>query len=157
GQTESGGNTIVLLDEHHGDKCGSLGQPVANADVELMDTEGRIIVPRSRQVGEIVYRGPSIGIGYFNAETGIESLADPWMHSGDLAYEDEDGFFWFQGRLRDVIKSGGENVYAAKVEQVISALASVGEVAVVGKPSERWGEEVCAYVVLEEGSTIDVE
>src|SRR5699024_4852385 len=77
--------------------------------------------------------------------------------SGDLAYEDEDGFFWFQGRLRDVIKSGGENVYAAKVEQVISALASVGEVAVVGKPSERWGEEVCAYVVLEEGSTIDVE
>jgi fatty-acyl-CoA synthase len=147
GQTESGGNTLVLTDEHHELKCGSIGQPVPNADVELMDGRGQLLPPRCGEVGELVYRGPSVASGYFMGPGAIDPLGDPWLHSGDLAYEDEDGFFWFQGRTRDVIKSGGENVYAAKVEQVIAAIAGVLEVAVVGRPSDRWGEEVVAFVV----------
>lgn len=155
GQTESGGNTLVLADQHHDTKCGSLGRPVPNAHVELMDESGNLIEPRSNTVGELVYRGPSMCLGYFDARSSVDEIAAPWLHSGDLAREDEDGFFWFQGRLRDVIKSGGENVYAAKVEQVIASLPGVLEVAVVGRPGERWGEEVWAYVVRDETADVD--
>lgn len=145
GQTESGGNTLILAEADHDEKCGSIGRPVPNCEVQLMGEDGALLPPRTGQIGELVYRGPSVFEGYLgHPESAVPE--DGWFHSGDLAWEDEDGFFWFQGRTRDVIKSGGENVFAAKVEGAISELPGVAEVAVVGRPSEQWGEEVIAFV-----------
>jgi fatty-acyl-CoA synthase len=157
GQTESGGNTLILSAGDHDQKCGSIGRPVLNTEVRLMSDMGALLPPRCGTTGELVYRGPSMAAGYLDEQQGgAAAISDGWLHSGDLAYEDADGFFWFQGRLRDVIKSGGENVYAAKVEQALLEIPGVREAAVVGVPSDRWGEEVIAFVVEAPGTRIDL-
>lgn len=98
--------------------------------------------------GEIVYRGPNVGLGYWNnAEANAQAFAGGWFHSGDVGHLDADGIVWFTDRTKDIIKSGGENVSSVAVEAVVAGAPGVVECSVVGVPHERWGEAVCAVVV----------
>ncbi|MCA2226389.1 long-chain-fatty-acid--CoA ligase [Nonomuraea aurantiaca] len=146
GQTECGAVSTMLRGEDALRKIGSVGTPLLNVEVRIVD-ERMNDVPQG-QVGEIVYRGPSIMTGYWNkpAET-AEAFAGGWFHSGDLVRQDEDGYIYVVDRLKDMIISGGENIYCAEVEEAIAAHPKVAEVAVVGVPDERWGETPLAVVV----------
>ncbi|MCX5043064.1 long-chain-fatty-acid--CoA ligase [Aldersonia sp. NBC_00410] len=146
GQTECSPITTVLRGEDAARKIGSIGTPLLNVEVRVVDAEMND-VPRG-EVGEIVYRGPSVMSGYWNnpAETAA-AFAGGWFHSGDLVREDEDGYFYIVDRLKDMIISGGENVYCAEVEDVLAGHPKIADVAVVGVPDERWGEVPHAVVV----------
>ncbi|GAA2430494.1 fatty-acid--CoA ligase FadD5 [Actinomadura vinacea] len=146
GQTESSAVSTVLLGEDALRKIGSVGTPLLNTEVRIVD-EHMDDVPCG-EVGEIVYRGPSIMSGYWNkpAETAA-AFTGGWFHSGDLVRQDEDGYIYVVDRLKDMIISGGENIYSAEVEEAVAAHPKVAEVAVVGMPHERWGETPLAVVV----------
>ena len=108
------------------------------------------------EVGEIVYRGPTVMQGYFgNPEATAEAFAGGWFHSGDLVREDEEGFLYVVDRAKDMIISGGENVYPAEVERVLAEHPGVGEVAVVGIPHPRWVETPLAVVVRVPGAEVE--
>ncbi len=135
-------------------KIRSAGQAVYNADVAVMDKDDRPLPPG--QVGEICVRGPMVMKGYWHLpEQTAEALRNGWMHTGDAGYLDEDGFLFLVDRVKDMIISGGENVYSAAVENVIYQFPGVHECAVIGIPSEQWGEAVHAIVVPRAGDTID--
>ncbi|WP_223166740.1 long-chain-fatty-acid--CoA ligase [Nonomuraea sp. SYSU D8015] len=146
GQTESSAVSTVLLGEDALRKIGSVGTPLVNVEVRIVD-EQMDDVPRG-EIGEIVYRGPTIMTGYWNkpAETAA-AFTGGWFHSGDLVRQDEDGYIYVVDRLKDMIISGGENIYSAEVEEAVAAHPKVAEVAVVGVPDERWGETPLAVVV----------
>jgi len=125
----------------------SAGLPVPIAEVRIVDGDGRSL-PHG-QVGEITARGPMVMQGYWNkpGQT-AEVLKDGWMFTGDGGYMDQDGFVYVVDRLKDMIVTGGENVYSAEVENAITQLPQVSMCAVVGIPDEQWGERVHAVVVL---------
>lgn len=132
---------------------GSIGQSYLQVDVELQDLDGNE-VPVG-ELGEICVRSPSVMLEYFGREEQTaEALRGGWLHTGDLAVADENGYLFFRDRLKEMIKSGGENVYAAEVEQVLYLHPSVLEAAVVGVPDPEWDEEVRAAIVLR--SDLDV-
>ncbi len=132
----------------------SAGQAVFNADVAVMDDAGRRLP--SGEVGEVCVRGPMVMQGYWQQpELTAEALRDGWMRTGDAGYLDADGFLFLVDRVKDMIISGGENVYSAAVENVIHQFRGVHECAVIGVPSERWGEAVHAIVVPRSGATIE--
>ena len=108
-------------------------------------------------VGEIVYRGPQVLNGYLHDEAATaEAFRFGWFHSGDAGYFDADGLLWFQDRIKDVIKSGGENVASVEVEQALyNAEPRLGEVVVIGLPHDHWGEAVTAIAVPKNGETLD--
>jgi len=126
----------------------SLGCPIFSTEVRVVDTEGKDVI--KGEVGELILRGPQVFKGYIKDEEATQkTLRDGWLYTGDLVTEDEDGNFWFKGRSKDMIKSGGENVFAAEVEQcILEANPEVQEVAVYGKPDEKWGEAVTAACIL---------
>jgi fatty-acyl-CoA synthase len=106
--------------------------------------------------GELLIAGPHVCTGYWrNPEASAKSLEDspggPWFHTGDMASRDEDGFYTIIGRYKDMIKSGGENIYAAEVENVFTEHPAVAEAALIGEPHEKWGEVGLMVVVLDEG------
>ena len=110
------------------------------------------------KVGEIWCKGPQVFKGYWNNEEATRQvLVDGWYRSGDLGMKDEDGFVYVVDRLKDMIISGGENIYPAELEAVISTLPAVAEVAVVGIPDEKWGEVPCACVVVKPGMELKPE
>jgi fatty-acyl-CoA synthase len=111
------------------------------------------------EVGEIVYRGPTTMLGYWrNAAATEEAFAGGWFHSGDLVRVDADGFFYVVDRAKDMIISGGENIYCAEVEDALAAHPAIREVSVVGRPHERWGETPVAVVALREpGGALPVD
>ena len=114
-------------------------------------------VPRGI-AGELAIRGANIMKGYWNKPDETAAvLKDGWYYSGDGAYMDDQGFVYIVDRLKDMIISGGENVYSAEVENAISLLAGVSEVAVIGVPDERWGERVHAIIVAKPGVTLHVD
>lgn len=132
---------------HHSGKMYSAGRAMNCVEVRIVDTEDRE-VPRGT-VGEIVVRGPNVMLGYLNKpEATAEVLRDGWMHTGDGGYMDEEGFVYIVDRLKDMIVSGGENIYSAEVENAISSHPSVAQCAVIGIPSDKWGETVHAVIVL---------
>ena len=93
------------------------------------------------QVGEIVYRAPTLMAGYWNnPKATAEAFAGGWFHSGDLVRQDEEGYVWVVDRKKDMIISGGENIYCAEVENVLAGHPAIVEVAVIGRPDEKWGE-----------------
>jgi acyl-CoA synthetase (AMP-forming)/AMP-acid ligase II len=135
-------------------KIRSAGQAVYNADVAVMDKDDQPLPPG--QVGEVCVRGPMVMQGYWQQpELTAEALRNGWMHTGDAAYLDEDGFLFLVDRVKDMIISGGENVYSAAVENVIYRYPGVHECAVIGIPNEQWGEAVHAIVVPRAGASID--
>jgi fatty-acyl-CoA synthase/long-chain acyl-CoA synthetase len=146
GQTECSPITTVLRGEDAARKIGSIGTPLLNVEVRVVDPDMNDVAPG--EVGEIVYRGPSVMSGYWNNPEGTAAaFAGGWFHSGDLVRQDEDGYLYVVDRLKDMIISGGENVYCAEIEDILAGHPKVSEVAVVGVPDERWGEVPHAIVV----------
>jgi fatty-acyl-CoA synthase len=153
GSTEGGPISVLMPRGRRRDKHGSVGRPAFNVEVKIAGDDGR--EKASGEVGELLIRSPVVCKGYWNRprET-AESLRGDWWRSGDLAWRDADGFIWIAGRRRDLIISGGENIYPAEVEQVIAGLAGVTEVAVAGVPDATWGEAVVAWIVRAPGATV---
>jgi fatty-acyl-CoA synthase/long-chain acyl-CoA synthetase len=146
GQTEMGGLTCRLRGEELERKRGSVGLPVLHVEVRIVD-EAMNDVPAG-EVGEIVYRGPTVMIGYWNQpEENAAAFAGGWFHSGDLCRRDDDGYIYVVDRLKDMIISGGENVYSAEVEAAIASHPDIADVAVIGVPHPRWSETPLAVVV----------
>ena len=145
-------------------KAGSVGRPVPNAEIRIVVPDTLDREPSQWQncsageVGEIVVRGPITMLGYWNRpQDTAETLRGEWLRTTDLAYADKEGFLTLVGRTRDMIISGGENVYPAEVEEVLSQHEDIREVAVVGIPDEKWGEVGRAHVVLEPDRPLDAE
>ncbi len=135
-----------VLDGPNAGRLRSCGQAVSTVEVRIADPDGNE-VPRG-QVGEVTVRGPTVMQGYWNQpEATAAALRNGWMHSGDAGVMDEDGFLYIVDRLKDMIVTGAENVYSAEVENAISLMAEVAEVAVIGIPDDTWGETVHAIVV----------
>ena len=137
-------------------KLRAAGRASYCTEVRIVDGDDRE-VPRGT-VGEVVVRGPNVMLGYWNKpELSAEALRGGWMHTGDGAYMDDDGFIFVVDRMKDMIISGGENVYSAEVENVIAQHPAVAACAVIGIPSEQWGESVHAIVVLKPGADAGAE
>ncbi|MBX7170469.1 MAG: long-chain fatty acid--CoA ligase [Pyrinomonadaceae bacterium] len=128
----------------------SCGRPQTNVDVRIVDENWNFLPPN--EVGEIAVRTEANMVGYWNnAEATAKTLCNGWLRTGDMARMDEDGYFYLVDRKNDMIVSGALNVYPSEVERILQEHPAVFEVAVIGVPSEKWGEEVKAIVVLKEG------
>ncbi len=158
GLTETAPMVTFLTSEWSTKKLGSAGKAGFFIDVALVDAEGKFVTtPGAR--GEVVCRGPNIMKGYWNKPEATAAAIDAagWFHTGDVGYLDEDGFLYICDRVKDMIISGGENVYPAEVEAVLYAHPAIAEVAVVGQPDEKWGEAVFAIAALKPGSSLTLE
>jgi fatty-acyl-CoA synthase len=156
GQTEMSPVTCALSGEDALCKIGSVGKPVSIVAARVVDDDMKDVPPG--EVGEIVYRGPSVMAGYWqNAQATAEAFRGGWFHSGDLVRADEEGFLFVVDRKKDMIITGGENVYCAEVENALSAHPSVAELAVIGAPHERWGETPVAVAVLAPGVSLTLD
>lgn len=139
--------TYLAKGDHDEKRLTSCGRPTLFARVALLDSDGKP-VPQG-EVGEICVSGPLVSGGYWNKpEATAETFRDGWMHTGDLAREDEDGFYYIVDRTKDMIVTGGFNVFPREVEDVVAEHPSVAQVCVIGTPDEKWGEAVTAVVVL---------
>ncbi|MGD9030795.1 MAG: AMP-binding protein, partial [Anaerolineae bacterium] len=155
GLTEVGANCFTMTDEESVTKLGSVGKPIFHSRMRLVDPQTGKDVSVG-EPGELLIAGPHVCTGYWrNPEASAKSLEDspggPWFHTGDMASRDEDGFYTIIGRYKDMIKSGGENIYAAEVENVFTEHPAVAEAALIGEPHEKWGEVGLMVVVLDEG------
>lgn len=149
GLTEAGPNNFYIDPEQAKTKIGSVGLP-------MMYNEVRIIQEKQEaelgEVGELIIKGKHLFSHYWNNGIATEEmLKEGWLHTGDLAKQDSDGYFYIVGRKKDMIISGGENIYPLEVEHFLNENEAVQEVAVIALPSEKWGEQVTAAVVLKEG------
>jgi fatty-acyl-CoA synthase len=137
-------------------RAGSTGKACSAATIRIVDEAGQDVPPGT--VGQIICRSPANMIGYYGRPDATASaLADGWLHTGDLASYDDDGFVYMTGRAKDMIITGGLNVYPAEIERVLAAHPDVVEAAVVGAPDEKWGEIGVAHVVVREGARPDQE
>ena len=136
-------------------QTGTVGRVHPHVEVKIVDPESGRIVPAGTP-GELCTRGYSVMIGYWENEKATRSSIDPagWMHTGDLATLDAEGYVNIVGRLKDMIIRGGENIYPREIEEFLYRHPSITDVAVIGVPSERYGEEVMAWVRLREGATV---
>ncbi|HEX2758763.1 MAG TPA: AMP-binding protein, partial [Thermoanaerobaculia bacterium] len=150
GLTEVGVNCFAMSVADSVRKAGSIGRPMMFTRAKLTDEDGRE-VPVG-EVGELLLRGPHVCKGYYrNPEATAAALdAEGWFHTGDLAKKDADGFFTIAGRKKDMLISGGVNVYPAEIEGVLFQHGGVKDVAVIGVPDEKWGEVGVAFVVRRE-------
>jgi len=144
---------MTILDKHDAvRKLGSVGCPPPFMDLKIVHEDGSECQPN--EVGEICGRGPCMMPGYYNRpDLTARTIVDGWLHSGDAGYVDEDGYLFLVDRIKDMIISGGVNVYPKDIEEVIIQHPAVREVAVFGAADERWGETPVAAVVLEDGKT----
>ena len=157
GQTEMSPVTCMLLGDDAIRKLGSVGKVIPTVAARVVD-ENMNDVPVG-QVGEIVYRAPTLMGGYWNNPKATEeAFAGGWFHSGDLVRQDEEGYVWVVDRKKDMIISGGENIYCAEVENVLAGHPAVAEVAVIGRADQKWGEVPVAVVALAAaaGGTLDL-
>ncbi|MCY1408786.1 Long-chain-fatty-acid--CoA ligase [compost metagenome] len=137
-------------------KLQAAGRPTPLCELRIVDADGREL-PHG-QAGEIVVRGPTVMLGYWNKpEETAKALRDGWMHTGDGGYLDDDGFLYIADRIKDMIVSGGENVYSSEVENALLSHPGVQMCAVIGIPDEQWGEAVHAIIVPVPGVTLDGE
>ena len=156
GQTEMSPVTCVLRGEDSLRKLGSVGRPIPTIEYRVVDDDMRDVPPGD--VGEIVYRGPTLMQGYWRKpEATADAFAGGWFHSGDLVRQDDEGFVWVVDRKKDMIISGGENVYCAEVENAVAGHPAVVDVAVYGRAHETWGDVPVAAVVLVPGAELTVE
>ncbi|MCL2781501.1 MAG: long-chain-fatty-acid--CoA ligase [Actinomycetia bacterium] len=158
GQTELSPSVTILRDADHDHPVHrrSGGRPISYAEVKIVDGEDHEL-PRG-EVGEIVARGDLVMLGYWNKpEETAYALRNGWMHTGDGGYMDEDGYVYIVDRIKDMIITGGENVYSIEVENAIARHPAVMQCVVVGRPDETWGERVHAVVELAPGATLTLE
>jgi fatty-acyl-CoA synthase len=153
GQTETSPITCVLRGADSLRKLGSVGRPIPTIQYRIVDDQMNDVP--AGEVGEIVYRGPTVTRGYWNkpAET-AEAFTGGWFHSGDLVRQDGEGFIWVADRKKDMIISGGENIYCAELENAIADHPDVLEVAVIGRPDDRWGQVPVAIVTPRPGAQL---
>jgi acyl-CoA synthetase (AMP-forming)/AMP-acid ligase II len=168
GQTETAATITMLPPEDHvleGDEdevkrklkhLSSIGKPLEDVEVRIFNEDGHPVIPG--QTGEIAARGARLMKGYWNQENATaETIRDGWLFTGDLGYQDEDGYIYLAGRARDFIKRGGEMVSPEEVEQVLQSHDAVEEAAIIGVPDLDWGERVRAIVVLKDGKQASEE
>jgi len=155
GLTEAAPNVLCLPPEDAARKRGYAGKPYPHVDVALRDPESGDLLDGATE-GELVVRGPNVFAGYWqNDEATAAAFADGWLLTGDVAARDEEGYYRIVGRTKDMVISGGENVYPAEIENVLHEHDAVAEAAVVGVPDERWGEACLAFVVVRAPVTED--
>ncbi|MCP2635706.1 o-succinylbenzoate--CoA ligase [Microbacterium sp. HD4P20] len=157
GMTETSPGATSLSAAMTREKQGSVGLPHFFTEVRIADEKGDPVAPGT--VGEIEITGPNVFLGYHGLpDATAEAFTDDgWFRSGDLGYLDADGYLYIADRLKDMIISGGENIYPAEVENLISDIEGISGVAVVGVPDDRWGEVPWAVVTLNEGADVDTE
>jgi acyl-CoA synthetase (AMP-forming)/AMP-acid ligase II len=162
GMTELAPTATLLMPEYHSDagiasgRMRSVGTAASMVEVKIFDAQD-VEVPRG-EVGEIVVRGPNVMLGYWNCpEATAQAVRNGWMHTGDGGYMDQEGFVYLVDRIKDMIVSGGENVYSAEVENAIVSHPAVAQCAVIGVPHEKWGEAVHAVVVVTPGCSVTLE
>ena len=157
GLTETtGAITFLSHRDHAGQRMLSCGRATLGASMKVVDPEGAE-VPEGG-IGEIVYRGGGTMQGYWNRpQDTAEVVRDGWFHTGDAGTQDADGFFYIKDRIKDMIVSGGENIYPAELESVLAAHPAVADIAVIGVPDERWGEAVKAVIVRRPGQELSAE
>jgi long-chain acyl-CoA synthetase len=132
------------------------GRPTFMVDVRVVDPNDRPLPPRT--VGEIVARGDNVMMGYWERpEETAKAIVEGWMHTGDGGYMDEDGFVFIVDRVKDMIITGGENVYSIEVENALAQHPAVAQCAVIGIPDEEWGEQVHAVVVPRAGAQVSAD
>jgi len=149
GQTEMSPVTCMLLGEDALRKLGSVGKVIPTVAARVVDEQMNDVAPG--EVGEIVYRAPTLMSGYWNnPQATAEAFRGGWFHSGDLVRMDDEGYVWVVDRKKDMIISGGENIYCAEVENVLAAHPSIVEVAVIGRPHPKWGEVPVAVAAVTE-------
>jgi len=157
GSTEASGSMLSLHNRDHAlegpmaEKLPSVGRDSVNVEVRVVDAQGRDVA--TGEVGEIIARGDNIAMGYWKMpEETAEMFREGWLHTGDMAKVDRDGYVYIVDRKKDMIISGGENISSKEVEDVIFRHPAVREAAVIGVPDEEWGESVKAIVALKPGS-----
>lgn len=155
GMTESSGAITYLGPQDHCDaRLASCGRPTAGTELQIVDDKGQRVAPG--EVGEVVIRTRQLMLGYFNQPAATEAvIRDGWFHSGDAGCVDEQGFLYIRDRIKDMIITGGENVYPAEVENALLKLDCVQDAAVVGAPDPNWGEAVTAFIVAAEETRPD--
>ncbi|OQY10946.1 MAG: AMP-dependent synthetase, partial [Desulfobacteraceae bacterium 4572_187] len=155
GQTEN--SAMVLMPKYAvKSKRGSCGLPNFFSDVWIQNKQGERLPPG--ETGEIVATGPNVMSGYWNRpQETEETIVDGVLHTGDMGYTDEDGFFYIVGRAKDMYRSGAENVYPAEVEKILADHPKIENVAIIGVPDEKWGETGMAFIVCRKGETINRE
>jgi fatty-acyl-CoA synthase len=136
-------------------RVSTVGRIHPHVEIKIVDPESGLVVPRGAS-GELCTRGYCVMLGYWNNEEATREAIDSarWMHTGDLATMDEEGYVNIVGRIKDMIIRGGENIYPREVEEFVYTHPDVSDVQVIGVPSQRYGEEVMAWVKLREGATV---
>ncbi|RPH64884.1 MAG: long-chain fatty acid--CoA ligase [Burkholderiales bacterium] len=135
-------------------KIGSTGKAAANCELRIVDDSGLDVAPGA--TGEILVRGPNVMTGYWNAPQATDAvLVDGWFHTGDMGHQDPEGYLYVDGRRKEMIISGGENIYPAEIENLLVDSPDIAEASVVGWPDERWGEIVVAVVAPQPGRHLD--
>jgi acyl-CoA synthetase (AMP-forming)/AMP-acid ligase II len=163
GMTETtAAGTYLFPDDHKRALAGepklllSAGRPLLGTEVRIVDAQDRPVPTGT--IGEILIRGPQLMRGYWNRpEDSAAALRGGWMHTGDAGYLDEEGYLYIQDRVKDMIVSGGENVYPREIEEVLFQHPGVADAAVIGVPDPKWGETVKAIVIRKEGSAVSAE
>ncbi len=154
GLTEVGANCFSMTDEDSVPKTGSVGKPIFHSKMRVANPETGVDVEVG-EAGELLIAGPHVCSGYWrNPEATAKAIVDGWFHTGDMAHMDEDGFFYIDGRYKDMIKSGGENIYAAEVEAVVRDHPAVQDAALIGKPDTKWGEVGLMITLVEDNEQV---
>ena len=156
GLSESSGPGVIHLGIHNERKAGAIGKPGLLWDARIVDETGQDV--RSGEVGEVILRGAGVMKEYYkNPQLTAQVIRDGWLYTGDLGRVDEEGFIYLVDRKKDLVISGGENVYPVEVEDVIRKHQKVHDVAVIGTPDERLGEIVTAVIQPKSGEALDEE
>lgn len=156
GMTETSPGALFLGAQRAAEKAGTAGVPSFFTDVRVVGPDGKDVVPGEK--GEVIVSGPNVMSGYWNLpEATAEAMDGDWFRSGDVAVTDDEGYVTIVDRMKDVIISGGENVYPAEVEDALYSHPAVAECAVIGVPDEQWGEVGRAIVVLRADADIEID
>lgn len=152
GATETAPIAIYLRADDAMRKMGSTGKAALHCEMRIVDDQGDDVEPGVP--GEILIKGKNILFEYWgNEKATAEALRDGWYHTGDIGYEDDEGFVWINDRKKDVVISGGENIYPAEIEQFIHQMPDIADATVVGRDDEKWGEVPVAVIILAEGAS----
>ena len=136
-------------------KAGSIGKALPDVELAIVDDEGRFVV-KDGEVGELCVKGENVMLGYLNhPEETAKTLVNGWLHTGDMAYRDADGYYFIVDRLKDLIISAGENIYPREIEEELMLHPDIAEASIVGVPDKLRGQAACAYIVLKPGSQMD--
>jgi fatty-acyl-CoA synthase len=137
-------------------KIGSAGRAAAHCEVRIVGDDGHDVAPGAS--GEILVRGPNVMTGYWNDRQATDAvLVDGWFHTGDMGHQDADGYLYVDGRRKEMIISGGENIYPAEIENLLIESPDIAEASVIGRPDPRWGEIVVAVVVPKDNRQLSSE